>query len=491
VAAWLAFLALLVPFVHICGSSLIGEGKPARRSRFTRWLYKRNLAGQRLWLGLHMAAAFFSFVMVLVHSRGHASGVVTRAMLLLFWGVMLSGVIGYWGRILIYRLLRVALDEEFGRADREKKEKPRLHRRAKRLLHESWKLTEYDIGNWQSFCRDLQDKHWLQTSLWDTIEQRRGQPGYLAKEIGRLTVRRAVQARPLPARMNPLIGLLNDVLDDSKLCTKDAFAVAAKRPGLSDREMKRCQRLQSAAELVFAREDALKPLSDQLKNKKTPLQQARESVLELCKQVLLSAENSQTPPGETPHGGHLSALEVKKRQEVLGVISERLVKMESSSSGGTEPLASLYTEEEIEAVTALHNEEIQRHNRLYIELWSEEVGESRPPDSAIEAFFEEEVKLVLEAPDPSWTWLFTRQACEPIWANRVEALRMLVGPGQTRIVDGLMNWVERRRQLDVEFWLDRLANSWLKVHGWMAWALLLLVLDHVIGFCYRGGWWPR
>jgi cytochrome b561 len=68
---------------------------------------------------------------------------------------------------------------------------------------------------------------------------------------------------------------------------------------------------------------------------------------------------------------------------------------------------------------------------------------------------------------------------------------MCVGPGQARIVDGLMAWVERRRQLDVEAWLDRLANCWVPVHGWLAWVLLALTLDHVIGACLRGGWWPR
>src|SRR5262249_28585474 len=129
-----------------------------------------------------------------------------------------------------------------------------------------------------------------------------------------------------------------------------------------------------------------------------------------------------------------------------------------------------------------------RRNRLFIELRSEEVAESRPPHPQLEAFYQNEVRAVLEGDDPSWGWIFTDRARQPIPENRVEALRMVVGPGQARIVDGLMSWVERKRRLDLEFWLDGRANCWLRVHGWASAVLLALVIDHVIGSVRLGGW---
>lgn len=478
--AWLAFLALLVPYYHIATIYLLRQQKPSRRSWFGSWF-----ANQTLGLWLHMAGAFLSFVLVMIHSRAHASGILTLMILLLLWGVMLSGVIGYWGRKVIYRLLCVTLDAEFGRADRAVKEGPRLRRRAERILNEYWMLTEYDIGNWQSFCRDLLDKRWMKMSLWEQLEQRRGQPGYKSKEIGRLTVRRAVQARPVPARMLPLIGLLNEALDESKLWPIRIFESAISRNGLPNRERERCQRLHGAATLVFDREATIDEIHSALKKmgKEGWTQPASESLKQLCIQAAHRVENSRPCAGEQPNGGQLSDAEIEARRNLLTSLSERLQTMVADPED--------WFAEDLETLEALHTQEIQRRNRLSIEMWSEEVGESRPPDSAVKGFFDGDVRPVLEAPDPSWGWIFTSGAREPILESRVEALRMLVGPGQARIVDALMNWVERRRQLDVEFWLDRLANCWVKVHGWLAWLLLALVLDHVVGSCLRGGWWPR
>ena len=88
-AGYVAFAAMLVPYLHI-----------VRRMFRTR----RGLA-MTFWLRLHIAAAYVAFAMVLIHSRGRASSPVTLVLLWLTWIVMISGVVGYYGQKLLYFLL--------------------------------------------------------------------------------------------------------------------------------------------------------------------------------------------------------------------------------------------------------------------------------------------------------------------------------------------------------------------------------------------------
>ena len=56
-------------------------------------------------------------------------------------------------------------------------------------------------------------------------------------------------------------------------------------------------------------------------------------------------------------------------------------------------------------------------------------------------------------------------------------------------LDQFRRWVDRRRELNLEDWLDRLANGWLWVHGLAAALLFALVIDHVVGSIRFGGFW--
>ena len=55
------------------------------------------------------------------------------------------------------------------------------------------------------------------------------------------------------------------------------------------------------------------------------------------------------------------------------------------------------------------------------------------------------------------------------------------------MIKQLWDWVERRRRMDLEFWLHGLARSWIWIHGPAAWPLLMLVLNHVVINLYYGG----
>src|SRR5204863_6331707 len=97
-AGYVGFLAMLVPYLHIV----------RRRFRSTRGL------AMTTWLRWHIGAAYLAFFMVLLHSRGRASGPLTTALLWLTWAVMVSGVVGYYGQKLLYYLLPKVVPREFG-----------------------------------------------------------------------------------------------------------------------------------------------------------------------------------------------------------------------------------------------------------------------------------------------------------------------------------------------------------------------------------------
>jgi hypothetical protein len=132
--------------------------------------------------------------------------------------------------------------------------------------------------------------------------------------------------------------------------------------------------------------------------------------------------------------------------------------------------------------------EIERRNRLYLELaCPAHVARSRKPPGTVERFFEEAVAIYLRSEFPSWGWLFRGSALEPVPHNHYLRVRALVAPEHHGPIDQLWEWVQRRRRMDLEFWLHRLARAWLLVHGPASWALLVLVIVHVVSSLYYGG----
>jgi hypothetical protein len=133
----------------------------------------------------------------------------------------------------------------------------------------------------------------------------------------------------------------------------------------------------------------------------------------------------------------------------------------------------------------LSEREIERRNRLFLEAAGPKlIRVSQPPPKTVTRFFQDEVGAYLHAPFPSWRWLFSREALEPISRNHYLRVRALAGKDR---VEPLWEWVQERRQMDLEYWFHRLARVWLLVHGPAAVALLVLVLVHVCYSIYYGG----
>jgi hypothetical protein len=129
--------------------------------------------------------------------------------------------------------------------------------------------------------------------------------------------------------------------------------------------------------------------------------------------------------------------------------------------------------------------EIVRRNRLFLEAASPDLfRKSQPPPAPVTRFFQDEVGRYLHAPFPSWRWLFSREALEPVSCNHYLRVRALAGKDQ---VDPLWQCVQKRRQMDLEYWFHRLARVWLLLHGPAAAGLLVLVLVHVWYSIYYGG----
>jgi hypothetical protein len=569
---WAALLLLAAPYVHVL----------VARSLKLAW--RTPPGGHTWWLRVHIGAAFAAFLLTLFHSRGHANNWVTYLILLSLWVVMLSGVVGYWGRVLIYRLLAVALPSEFGRANLVVKERSRLRRRAVRLIEEYWKLTEYDVTHWRTFCQHLNDEE-------RGLKNRDGHGESFLKKAERfLTNDEALRAleqalggeRITPGQMNPLVGALNKALGRDRLCSPADFESLAGGPGQRPEEARRRWRLQVEAARVFDREKRWQSLAElvrkallfvseeereklaedlaelrelwragawkgdkndvaEMNKRLTPLKgllrKLRDwlkvnngAAIEVARGSVKEGAASSRPGGDAVKAGDLSDALIRRQHELCDQIPGDLPKCTAGLPDVAQPLVKLLEEAEQfgsahagrpldgaeEAVAgeccggierllaALPGEpellrrvvrewdcEVERRNRLFLEALSAEVAPSEPPGPLLEEFFRGEVAVCLadEASPPSWGWLFTAEARELIAKNRVAAVKAAVGPNQARLVQRLMKWVERRRQLNVEQWLDRLANCWLWAHGWAAVVLLVLVADHVIGSIHSAGWW--
>jgi hypothetical protein len=72
----------------------------------------------------------------------------------------------------------------------------------------------------------------------------------------------------------------------------------------------------------------------------------------------------------------------------------------------------------------------------------------------------------------------------PLGVNRYDQARVLATDAQRTVVQGIWEKVERRRGLDREHWLHTLGRLWLLFHGPAAYALLVLVVEHLLV-----SWW--
>lgn len=71
--------------------------------------------------------------------------------------------------------------------------------------------------------------------------------------------------------------------------------------------------------------------------------------------------------------------------------------------------------------------------------------------------------------------------------NGVERTRSYADDKQRDVLDELWRLVEARRQMDLEYRLHQLGRLWLYVHGPAAWALLIVMVEHVVMSWWYGG----
>lgn len=132
---YLATLTMLVPYLHIL----------RRRFRHRPWgLMSR-------WMWWHIAAAYIAFALVLIHSRGQASSLLSQMLVICLWIVMISGFVGYFGQKLLYRILPKLVERELG-MERIPLQRDYLEQRGAILAASLW------IKEWKAFCKNLSEE---------------------------------------------------------------------------------------------------------------------------------------------------------------------------------------------------------------------------------------------------------------------------------------------------------------------------------------------
>jgi hypothetical protein len=133
------------------------------------------------------------------------------------------------------------------------------------------------------------------------------------------------------------------------------------------------------------------------------------------------------------------------------------------------------------------DEQAQRLDRLVLDsVFPEQLAPSGPRPAVANRFFKS-VDKYLQAGFPNWWWLFTPWAFELMPKNHYLRALQLVEPAQQGVIHELWRMVEQRRRINIEYWLHRLANVWLVVHGPAAWGLLVLLVAHVMSSIWYGG----
>jgi len=88
-----------------------------------RWFLDRRWFRMKNWLLVHIAASCAALGLTLVHSLGQVGDQITFWIMLLFWIVMASGLAGFFGQKICYRMLSLIVTTERGPAELEKERK--------------------------------------------------------------------------------------------------------------------------------------------------------------------------------------------------------------------------------------------------------------------------------------------------------------------------------------------------------------------------------
>jgi hypothetical protein len=188
---YLAALAMSVPYIHI-----------ARRL----FRYRRGRWRMATWMRLHIACSYGAFLAVLLHSHARSGSPITLALLVLTWIVMVSGVIGFYGQKLIYRLMPLIVAREFG-LERLGLECEDLRRRAEEWVAAYPAIGGDDVRDWPGVCERLRDEA---STLGVAISARL--PTRLRSMVGKLSA-----YGPDDAQKAEILSAVNELLDREDL----------------------------------------------------------------------------------------------------------------------------------------------------------------------------------------------------------------------------------------------------------------------------------
>ena len=137
------------------------------------------------WLRWHIGASYLGFGFLLLHSRGHARTSLTVALQGVTWLVVVSGVVGFYGQRLLYRLFPLLFpDGELGQ-ERLSMERKRLRDEAVMILTDLRALVSRVTGPADDkplppvlvFCQRVVERVFRPDfSLWRGLTRRRRWP---------------------------------------------------------------------------------------------------------------------------------------------------------------------------------------------------------------------------------------------------------------------------------------------------------------------------
>jgi hypothetical protein len=106
----------------------------------------------------------------------------------------------------------------------------------------------------------------------------------------------------------------------------------------------------------------------------------------------------------------------------------------------------------------------------------------------IQRFCDAALHKSLPAPLSLRDWLLGRQTGdEALSENWYQRAASFADEKQRGILQTLWELVQRRRRLDLEYRLHQVGRLWLVIHGPAAWALLVLLTEHVVMSWWYGG----
>jgi hypothetical protein len=99
----------------------------------------------------------------------------------------------------------------------------------------------------------------------------------------------------------------------------------------------------------------------------------------------------------------------------------------------------------------------------------------------VQEFARSTVEGFLESPFELWSFRLGRKDRPAAGAgeNDVTQALLLAPDAQRTIIEAIWNLAERRRRLNYEYRFHQLGRLWLLVHGPAAWAMLVLMVEHV------------